>query len=77
MKKVYSKGTLFKVCTIQISVFHFQKKKILGPAAGSQVFIFAQQNKYSSHQKLSYSRMECDKLNVFYLALTEKECPSP
>ena len=56
------------------TVLAFQKK-VLGPT-GPQVFIFGHQNKYSGRQKL-YLRvilMEHNKLNIFYVALTEKEC---
>ena len=41
--------------------------------AGAQVFIFGRQNKYSSRKKLYLRNKEYNKLNVFYLALTEKE----
>ena len=56
------------------SVLDFQKKML--ELAGPQVLIFGCQNKYSSRQKLylRMNRIEYNKLNIFYLALTEKEC---
>ena len=58
-------------------MFYFQKK-ILGPA-GPQVFIFGRQNKTSVSVLVTknyiYELMEYKyKLNILYLALTEKEC---
>ena len=37
-------------------------------------FLFGRQNKYSSRQKLYLRTIEYNKLTIFYLALTGKEC---
>ena len=45
--------------------------------SGPHGFIFGHQNKYSSrHNYIIKELLEYNKLNVFYLALTETECSS-